>query len=64
MGVTANGYVVSLWSKGNIPEPDNGRGWHHAVMCYVPLLCTFKGQILWFTCVESEAKSPRHQSLL
>lgn len=31
MGVTANGYVVSLWSKGNIPELDNGGGWYHAV---------------------------------
>lgn len=31
MGVTANGHVVSLWSKGNIPELDNGGGWHNAV---------------------------------
>lgn len=31
MGVTANGHVVSLWGKGNIPELDNGGGWHSAV---------------------------------
>jgi hypothetical protein len=34
MGVTANGHVVSLWGEGNIPELDNGGGWHNAVSAH------------------------------
>lgn len=64
MVVTANGYVVSLWSKGNIPELDNGGGWYHAASVLRATTVCFQVANFWFTCVESEAKPPRHQSLL
>lgn len=41
MGVTANGHVVSLWGEGNIPELDNGGGWHDAVSAH----CTVSFQM-------------------
>lgn len=62
MGVTANGHVVSLWGEGNIPELDNGGGWHNAVSVpHATELCAFKWRILWCShvgsvCVEFTVK--------